>query len=118
MLLRMTVRMVRMTEEEQARITAENTKSVFDPTKLRALVPTAGGPNALVAARLALWVARTSAYPVTVLFIDRAAGKLDWLRRRVRPPQAGTNLTEHFDQIRAAAQGATARTATADPRNR
>src|SRR5262249_35966649 len=99
-LLRVTMKMVRMTEDEAARIAAEAAKGVFDPVKLRALVPTAGGPNALVAARLALWMSRQSAHPVTVLYVDRASSRLDFLRRRFKRNPAGLNLGQHLDRIK------------------
>src|SRR5204862_2853063 len=51
--LRLTMRMVRMTEDEQKRIEMEQARGVFDPAKVRVLVPTAGGPNAIGAARFA-----------------------------------------------------------------
>src|SRR5262249_5027083 len=82
LVLRITMRMVRLTDEEAARMAAEAARGLFDPDRIRVLVPTAGGPNALVAARIGLAVARASAHPVSVLYVDRASGPLDWLRRR------------------------------------
>jgi Kef-type K+ transport system membrane component KefB/nucleotide-binding universal stress UspA family protein len=102
-LLRMTVKMVRMTEEEAARIAAEEAKGMFDPQKLRVLVPTAGGDNALVAARLGMTMARTSAHPATVLYVDRASGPLDFIMRMFKRRQAGTNLAQHLEKIKAMA---------------
>src|SRR5450755_3369791 len=42
-LLRLTMRRVRMTDEEVARMAAEAAKGLFDAERLRVLVPTAGG---------------------------------------------------------------------------
>ena len=103
MLLRMTVKMVRITEDEAARIAAEEAKGMFDPHKLRVLVPTAGGDNALVAARLGMTMARASAHPATVLYVDRASGPLDFIVRMFKRRQAGTNLAQHLDKIKAMA---------------
>jgi Kef-type K+ transport system membrane component KefB/nucleotide-binding universal stress UspA family protein len=100
LLLRVTVRMVRMTEEEAARISADEARGLFDPARLRVLVPTAGGPNALVAARIALALARSSAHAVSILYVDRASSRLDWLRRRFRPSEAGQNLDLHLERIK------------------
>ena len=41
-----------MTDEEQRWIVAEESKGVFDPARVRIILPTAGGPNALEAARV------------------------------------------------------------------
>jgi Kef-type K+ transport system membrane component KefB len=45
--LRLTMRMVRMTEDEAQRIAREDAIGIFDPARVRVLVPTAGGPNAI-----------------------------------------------------------------------
>jgi Kef-type K+ transport system membrane component KefB/nucleotide-binding universal stress UspA family protein len=103
LLLRVTMRMVRMTEEEAERIAAETAKGMFDPAKLRVLVPTAGGPNALVAARLGLLVSRGSAHPATILYVERVSGRLDWIMRRITRNPAGQNLDSHLDRIRSQA---------------
>jgi Kef-type K+ transport system membrane component KefB/nucleotide-binding universal stress UspA family protein len=102
-LLRLTIKMVRMTEEEAARIAAEEAKGMFDPEKLRVLVPTAGGPNALIAARLGMIMGRGSAHPATVMYVDRASGPLDFIVRMFKPTHAGQNLAQHLDKIKAIA---------------
>src|SRR5262245_15755772 len=94
------MRRVLMTKEEEQRILAAESKGTFDPDKVRVLIPTAGGPNALGAARLALGVARKSESPVTLLFVE---AKLQWWDRVrswfVRSP-AGQGLDEHVSQVK------------------
>src|SRR4029079_12441236 len=62
--LRLTMRKVRMTEDEARRILAEQSRGVFDLDRVRVLVATAGGPNELAAASLAAGIAKRSAYGV------------------------------------------------------
>src|SRR5207244_2176510 len=84
-----------------ARIAADEAKGMFDPLKLRVLVPTAGGPNALIAARLGMIMGRGSAHPATVMYVDRASGPLDFLIRMFRRNHAGQNLGQHLEKIKA-----------------
>ncbi len=104
--LRLTMRMVRMTEEEARRIDAEQSRGVFDPERVRVLVPTAGGPNALGAARLAFAVARKSDSPVTVMFVDEKISRWDRIRRFFVENPAGQGLDAHLSSIKALADGA------------
>jgi nucleotide-binding universal stress UspA family protein len=104
LLLRLTMRLVRVTEEEAERMAEEAARGVFDAQKLRVLVPTAGGPNALVAASIGMCVAKKSAHPITVLYVERVSGLLDSIARRFRPTVAGQNLAAHLDAIRASAK--------------
>jgi nucleotide-binding universal stress UspA family protein len=79
---------------------------MFDPEKVRVLVPTAGGPNALGAARLALAIARKSATPVSVLYVEREAS---WWQNVVlwfRPNPAGQGLDQHYAELKGLANGA------------
>jgi nucleotide-binding universal stress UspA family protein len=108
-LLRLTMRMVRVTDEEAERMAAESAKGLFDAERLRILVPTAGGPNALVAASIAMSVARRSAHPITLLFIDRVSSLWGRMASRLRPGVAGQNLTLHIETIKADARDAGAR---------
>ncbi len=98
--LRLTMRRVNMTKEEEQRILAAESKGTFDPDRVRVLVPTAGGPNALGAARLALGVAKKSESPVTLLFVEE---KIDWWDRLrgwfVKSP-SGQGLDEHVNQVK------------------
>ncbi|HEY3592999.1 MAG TPA: cation:proton antiporter, partial [Polyangiaceae bacterium] len=99
-LLRLTMRMVRPTEDEAERMAADRTRGFFDPENLRVLVPTAGGPNALPAAAIGLGVARRSAHPVTVLYVERVKGFTQRLFGGLRKSAEGTNLSQHVETIR------------------
>jgi K+:H+ antiporter len=101
-LLRLTMRMVRVTDEEAARMAADEAKGVFDPEKLRVLVPTAGGPNALIASSIGMQMARRSAHPLTVLYVERVSG---WSSRLFGSVE-GKNLSQHLDKVRAIAASA------------
>ncbi len=68
--LRLTMRKVRLTEDENRRILAEQTKGVFDPARVRVLLPTSGGTNAAGAARLAAGIAKRSAHPVATIYVE------------------------------------------------
>ena len=102
LLLRLTMRMVRVTDEEAARMAADEAKGVFDPERLRVLVPTAGGPNALVASGIGMRVARRSAHPLTLLYVERVSG---WTSRLFGSDE-GKNLSQHLDKVRAMASAA------------
>ena len=106
LLLRLTMRMVRMTAEEAERIAADAAKGFFDPSKLRVLIPTAGGPNASMAVRLGLRIASKSVHPPTLLHVERASGLVERIFRRFRKGADGQNVAAHLDQIRAAATSA------------
>jgi len=104
--LRLTMSKVRMTVEETERMAADAARGLFDAERIRVLVPTAGGPNALVAASIGLSVARRSAHPVTVLFVDRVASFWGRLFLRFRPGIEGKNLAQHIEAIKASAKEA------------
>ncbi len=78
--LRVTMKKVRMTEEESRRILAQESKGAFDPERIRVLLPSAGGPNAACAAVLAQGLARRSAHPVEVLSVKAPVHWLDRLK--------------------------------------
>jgi nucleotide-binding universal stress UspA family protein len=99
LLLRLTMRLVRVTDEEAARMAADEAKGVFDPEKIRVLVPTAGGPNALVASGIGMRLARRSAHPLTLLYVERVSG---WTSR-IFGTDTGKNLAQHLDKVRAMA---------------
>ena len=106
LLLRLTMRRVQMTADEAQRLLMEEARGVFDPGRVEILVPTAGGPNALGAARLAFGVARRSANPVRVLFIEPVLRFRDRLRRLFRADVAGRGIDEHIMLLRSAGEGA------------
>ncbi len=103
--LRYTMRLLRMTEEESQRILAEKSKGVFDPSRVAILVPTAGGPNALGAVRLALGVACRSENHPSVLYIDSKTTLWQKLRHPFRKNPAGRGIEEHLAAIRNQATG-------------
>jgi Kef-type K+ transport system membrane component KefB/nucleotide-binding universal stress UspA family protein len=103
--LRLSMRYVRMTEDEAKRISAELARGAFDPARIRVLVPTAAGPNSIEAALLAFSIAGKSRNPVEVLNVEAVSGWRDRLRavfRRRSGPQRG--IAEHFDSVLALAQ--------------
>ena len=108
--LRLTMRMVRMTDEEQRRIRAAESKGVFDPEKVRLLLPAARGGSTLAAARLALGVARRSESPVEVLHVDEVSTWWDRMLRMAQPltraQTAPAVAEEHLDRIKELADGA------------
>ena len=68
--LRLTLRRVKMTAEEEARILSESQKGLFDKSRLKALLPSAGGPNALVAARIGTALVRGETSMLSLLFVE------------------------------------------------
>jgi Kef-type K+ transport system membrane component KefB/nucleotide-binding universal stress UspA family protein len=100
-LLRLTMRMVRMTDEEAQRILAEQSMGAFDPSRIKLLVPTAGGPNALEAMRLAVQLGKKSDGPIEVLYIDSRA---KWWERfvpfRRRDAADGRGIDGHLAQMK------------------
>jgi Kef-type K+ transport system membrane component KefB/nucleotide-binding universal stress UspA family protein len=81
--LKLTMRKVRITEDETRRILAERLKGFFDPLRVRVLLPTSGGPNSVGAAVLAAGLCKRSAHPVEVVHVRarRSFGELvqQWL---------------------------------------
>ncbi len=71
--LRLTMRMVRLTQEEVNRMVAEQTKGLFDPDTLHVLMPTTGFSNAVGAIILGAGLAKRSVNPVDVLLIETGA---------------------------------------------
>jgi nucleotide-binding universal stress UspA family protein len=98
--LRLTMRMVQMTRDESDRLLAEQSRGVFNLERLRILVPTAGGPNALFAARVARALAKNSSNPVEVAYVDEKGGLVDRVFRLLGPTEAGKNLEQHLTELR------------------
>lgn len=103
--LRLVMRWIRPTQEEARRLVAEQSKGVFDPARVRILVPTAGGPNALGAARLAFGVARRSESAVTVLYVDAQSTPWERFLRRLRRDLSGRGIEQHLATLRGMADG-------------
>lgn len=109
LLLRLTMLKVKMSPDEQARLASEGQRGLFDPERVKALIPTAGGPNALSAARIAASLVRGDT-PILLLYVQSAGISIfRRLWRWIKPDQAGKNLQEHFDQIKAYADEKQAR---------
>lgn len=87
--LRLTMRKVRMTEEEQQRMLADRNKGLFEPTRVRVLLPTAGGPNGGAAALVAAGIARRSEHPVEVVSVRARASLRDRLFHMFTPKARG-----------------------------
>jgi Kef-type K+ transport system membrane component KefB len=98
--LRMTMRRVKMTHDEADRLLAEQSRGVFDLARLRVLVPTAGGPNALFAARVANALTRRSTNPVEIAYVDEKGGLVDRVFHLIGPTEAGKNLEQHLTELR------------------
>lgn len=106
-LLRLTMRMVRMTEEEERRMLEEQSKGAFDPVRLKLLVPTAGGPNAMEAMRIAAQLGKKSDNPIEVLFVDAKAKWWQALPFIRRDDPAGRGIEEHLNELKKIAEGGT-----------
>ena len=84
--LRLSLKKVQMTPEEEARIASESQKGLFDKTRMKALLPTAGGPNALVAGRIGAALARGEGSMLSLLFVQSSElGIFRRLWRWIRP---------------------------------
>jgi Kef-type K+ transport system membrane component KefB/nucleotide-binding universal stress UspA family protein len=103
--LRLTMRRVKMTRDEEQRMLAERSRGVFDLDKLRLLVPTAGGPNALYAAEVAFGLAKRSANAVEILYVDEKGTAFDRIFRLFGQTAAGKNLEQHLAKMRELAGG-------------
>jgi Kef-type K+ transport system membrane component KefB len=99
--LRLTIRKVRMTAEESKRLVAEASKGFFDPVRVRVLLPSAGGPNAVAASILAHGVARRSAHPVQVLSVKAPTQWRERLERLLgrRPAYVSGDVSQIQSQI-------------------
>jgi hypothetical protein len=94
------MKLVRMTDEEQRRILAEETRGAFDLERIRVLVPTAGGPNAIEAARIALTMGRRSNTATQILFVDVVSRWWQRATRLFRRSRSGEGIEEHTKAIR------------------
>lgn len=99
--LRLTMRMVRMSDEELERLRRESSRGALDPERVRILVPTAAGPNALEAARIASRIARSSENPLEVLYVDARSSAFERMLRLFRKDPAGSGLSTHMTMVQA-----------------
>jgi nucleotide-binding universal stress UspA family protein len=102
--LKLTMPRVRMTDDEQRRIVAAESRGVFDPSNVRLLLATGGGPNALSVAPLAFGVARRSATAVKILHVKERTA---WWRRLLTRFEHHTpgNVTDQMELFRSMANG-------------
>lgn len=68
-LLKWSLSHVTLSDEERERLHLATQRSIFDKRTLRILIPTAGGPNALVALRIAAPLASYADATITALFV-------------------------------------------------
>lgn len=109
-LLRLTLTKVKMTPEEEARLQSAAQRGTFDAERLKALIPTAGGPNALVAGRVAAAVVRGEPPSLTLLYVQsKAVSIVQRLKGLFVPDPAGRNLQEHLELIKGYAEEKQAR---------
>jgi Kef-type K+ transport system membrane component KefB/nucleotide-binding universal stress UspA family protein len=92
--LRLTMRKVRMTEDEQKRILVESSKGAFDPARVRVLVPTMGGPNVTGAILLAAGLSQRSVHAVEVLSVKAPTSLLDRFLRLFDPSRRREEETD------------------------
>ena len=104
-LLRWTLSGVSLTDEERLRIERDTSRVIFDKTRLKILIPTAGGANAMKAIQLAIPIGRHDGVTTTVLYVGEGQKRGRGLFQRDR---SGWNIQRHFDDIEqiAAKQGA------------
>src|SRR5262249_30976953 len=98
--LRLTMKKVRLTDDEARRMLLEQTKGVFDPSKVRVLLPTSGGPNTPAAALVAAGLAARSINPVELMFV-RAPRRLgDLLLGSLRGEKAHRPVDDQLPRLR------------------
>ncbi len=112
--LRLTLKGVKMSPEERARIQSESERRLFDRTRMKTLLPTAGGPNALAASRMASALLRGGSSTLTVIYVEPPRGNIfvrftDFVRARFKSDLTGRNLQQHLDQMKAFADEQQAR---------
>jgi Kef-type K+ transport system membrane component KefB/nucleotide-binding universal stress UspA family protein len=100
--LRLTMPRVRMTEEEARRILASESTGAFDPTRVRVLLATGGGENAVAAAPLAFGLAHKSSASVKIVHVVE---RRSWWRRLIQRRQFSGSATEQVELMRALAAG-------------
>ena len=98
LLLRWAVPKIPLTEEERRRLEDTGRPGLIPAGRLRVLIPTAGGPNAMAAVAVAAALVRAGRGQATALYVDAGATEDGWQRRILprRPALAGTNLEQHF----------------------
>jgi Kef-type K+ transport system membrane component KefB/nucleotide-binding universal stress UspA family protein len=108
--LRLVLHLVKMTPEEEARINATGKRGLFEPARIKVLLPTAGGPNALTAGRIGASLVRGESPTMLVMFVQSTGASI-WrsITSIFRTDPAGQNLQEHLDLIKGYAKEKQAR---------
>jgi Kef-type K+ transport system membrane component KefB/nucleotide-binding universal stress UspA family protein len=94
--LRLTMKKVRVTEDEARRMVAEQAKGVFDPGKVRVLLPSGGGPNTPGAALLVAGLTQRSANAAELMYVAGPTGFREAIARLFR---RGPRTTPVDDQL-------------------
>jgi nucleotide-binding universal stress UspA family protein len=98
--LRLTMKKVQVTDEEARRMIAERTKGVFDPARVRVLLPTGGGPNTPGAALVVAGLARRSANPVELMHVKAPTRWRDALAGLFRARVPSPHLDEQIPLLK------------------
>jgi nucleotide-binding universal stress UspA family protein len=99
--LRLTMPRVRMTDDEARRILASESTGAFDPARVRVMLATGGGENALSAAPIAFGLALKSDASVKIVHV---AEKRSWWGRLFHRRFSGS-ATAQLEQLQALAGG-------------
>ncbi len=102
--LRLTLPRVRMTDDEARRILADESRGAFDPKRVRLLLATSGGPNALSVAPLAFGISRRSDTAVRIIHVKEHTAWWRRLLHRFGQHEPG-NVTDQMEAFRAMANG-------------
>jgi Kef-type K+ transport system membrane component KefB/nucleotide-binding universal stress UspA family protein len=99
-LLRMTMRLVRVTRDEELRMLEEQSRGVFNPQRMRILVATSGSRNALAAAKVAYGLAAQGQEPVEIFYADEQGSAIERLFRVFGASEARKNIEEHLATLK------------------
>jgi nucleotide-binding universal stress UspA family protein len=98
--LRLTMKKVRVTEDEARRMIAEQAKGVFDPGKVRVLLPSGGGPNTPGAALLVAGLTQRSANPVELMYVAGPMRLIDSIMRLFQRRQPNTQIDDQLVKLK------------------
>jgi Kef-type K+ transport system membrane component KefB/nucleotide-binding universal stress UspA family protein len=107
LLLRWVMPKLPMSEDERLRAEVGGRRVLVPPGGLRALVPTAGGANAMTAIEFVAPLIRQAGGRLTALYVDEGAptSRLSGLLSGRGSSLAGTNLAAHFNRAAAVVDG-------------
>lgn len=108
--LRLTMKQVRMTDEEARRILASQSRGLFDSSHVRVLLPTLSAGESTDAAALAFGVARKSDSAVDVLNVEPPTGTWARLTRLFVRDESSKSHEGHIAALRRLAEGQTSLT--------